>query len=302
MDSKVIYEKLIQSYSEKNLTWITTQLISLYQEKHYDALREVMATVSEFTGRREEKIHRCFAYLLKLYHPDRTKYYVQFIRENFRTGNFDQLHGLEHIFLVEEMDFTNMRSAGIDEDIDYHPEEIWDETDPGFDIFDAEQMSMTDDPEDMPDGEQGQNDFISAVKRKIYGNLEIDLPVHLLEDLDEIDMAEYEIRSLDGIRFCKYVQLMDLSGNHIDDLSEISECRLLKELYLSHNQIRIIDALGNLGELTQLDLSYNDVDDLTPLSGLKHLEYVNIIGNPVSNEQIEMLKKKGIMVANQPRS
>ena len=60
-------------------------------------------------------------------------------------------------------------------------------------------------------------------------------------------MAEYEIHSLDGIRFCKYARIMDLSGNDISDISEISECRLLKELYLSHNQISIIDAIGNLG-------------------------------------------------------
>jgi hypothetical protein len=207
LDANVVYDKLIRSYSEKNLTGITTQLIALYQDKQYDALREVMAKVSEFTEIREEKVQRCFAYLLKLYHPDKTKYYINFIRENYHTGNFDRLQSLKHIFQVEEMDFANMRSANIDDDIDYHPDEIWDE-------------------------------------------------------------------------------------------SEISECRLLNELYLSHNQISIIDAIGNLGDLTQLDLSFNQVDDLTPLSGLKHLEYVNIIGNPVSNAQIEILKQKGIFIVN----
>jgi hypothetical protein len=196
------------------------------------------------------------------------------------------------------MDFTGMLSASNDEDIDYNPEEIWDDSDPGFNYFNEYQMYGSDDSESVMEEELKYDDFLSAVKRKIYGNIEIDLPVNLLEDLDEIEMAEYEIHSLDGIRFCKYAVIMDLSGNHIYDLSEISECRQLKELYLSHNQISIIDAIGNLGELTQLDLSYNQVDDLTPLFGLKQLEYVNLIGNPVSNKQIEMLKKKGIIVVN----
>lgn len=92
--------------------------------------------------------------------------------------------------------------------------------------------------------------------------------------------------------------MMDLSDNHINDLSEIGECRLLNELYLSHNQISIIDATINLADLTQLDLSFNEVDDLTPLFRLQKLEYVNLLGNPVPKEQIELLKKKGIIVVN----
>ena len=298
MDNKRIYDQLIRSYSEKNLTGITTQLIALYRDKQYDALREVMAAVSEFTGIREDKIQRCFAYLLKLYHPDKTKYYIEFIRGNYDAGNFDRLQGLKHIFLVEEMDFASMRSANIDEDIDYHPDEIWDESDPGFIYFDENSMNLSDDLPGNTTEEQKDDDFLSAFKRKIYGNIEIDLPVYLLEDLEEIEMAEYEIRSLDGIRFCKYAVVMDLSDNHINDLSEIGECKLLKELYLSHNQISIIDATINLADLTQLDLSFNEVDDLTPLFRLQKLEYVNLLGNPVPKEQIELLKKKGIIVVN----
>lgn len=273
-------------------------MISLYQEKHFDTLRDVMATVSEFTGVREEKIQKCFAYLLKLYHPDKTKYYIDFITENYQAGNFDCLQDLKHIFLVEEMNFASMRSAYIDEDIDYHPDEVWDESDPGFTYFDEDSMNLSDDLPGSTAEKQLDDDFLSAVKRKIYGNLEIDMPVYLLEDLEEIEMANYEIRSLDGIRFCRYAITMDLSGNHINDLSEIRECKLLKELYLSHNEISIIDPIIQLTELTQLDLSYNQVDDLTPLSRLQKLEYVNLLGNPVPEKQIELLKKKGIIIVN----
>ena len=296
MNNKATYDKLILSYSEKNLTVITTQLIAFYQDKQYDALRDVMAIVSEFTGIREEKIQRCFAYLLKLYHPDKTNYYISFIRENYHGGNFDRLDSLKHIFHVEEMDFATMRSANIDEDIDYHPDEVWDDSDPGFNYFDEDSMNLSDDQPEPAVKEHSNDDFLSAVKRKIYGNMQIELPVYLMEDLEEIEMAEYEIRSLDGIRFCKYARIMDLSGNDISDIFEIRECRFLKELYLSHNQISIIDPIGSLGDLTQLDLSFNQVDDLTPLFRLKHLEYVNLIGNPVSSEQVSLLKKNGIII------
>jgi hypothetical protein len=296
LDNKEIYDRLIQSYSEENLTGITTKLISLYQGEQYEALREVMSIVSEFTGIREEKIQRCFAYLLKLYHPDRTRYYLRFIRENYHAGNLDPLHDLEHIFQIEQLDFSDLPSSCMNEDIDYSPEEVWDDSDPGFDVFEADLMTSQDEFEEASGVIWDQNDFASAVKRKIYGHMDIDLPVYLLEDLEDIEMAEYEIDSLEGVRFCKYAVTMDLSGNNIDDITEIAECRFLRELYLSHNQISIIDALSNLEAMTQLDLSYNLVDDLSPLFTLEHLEYVNIIGNPVPEEQVDQLKKKGILV------
>ena len=298
MDKQDAYKQLVEAYSEQNLTRITSQLITLYQEKQFGALREVMAAVAEFTGKREDNIQRCFAYLLKLYHPDRTTYYLNFINETFRAGKPDRLESLKHILIVSEMDFGNMRTADIDDDIDYHPEEIWDETETGFTYIDEESMEQSANLIENTTEGIIYDDFLSAVKRKIYGNVDIDLPVNLLEDLEEIEMADYDIRSLDGIRFCKFALVMDLSGNQITDLSEIGQCKRLKELYLSNNQISIIDALIQLRDLVQLDLSHNLVDDLGPLYRLENLEYINLLGNPVHEKQIEELKQKGIIVVH----
>ena len=298
LDNKESYNHLVEAYSEDNLTRITIQLITLYQEKQFGALREVMAAVSKFTGKREDNIQRCFAYLLKLYHPDKKAFYANYIDENYNQGKLDRLESLKHIFIVGEMDFGSMRSADIDDDIDYQPEEIWDESETGFTYIDEDSIEQSDLLHENATEETAYDDFLSAVKRKIYGNTDIELPVYLLEDLEEIEMAEYEIRSLDGIRVCKIAIMMDLSGNQINDLSEIGECKKLKDLFLSSNQISIIDAIGQLQDLEQLDLSHNLVDDLGPLSRLKHLEYVNILGNPVPKKQIQELKQKGIIVVH----
>ena len=72
----------------------------------------------------------------------------------------------------------------------------------------------------------------------------------------------------------------------------------IEELYLANNQIGYIDALSNLIKLRVLDLSGNLVDDISPLFALEHLEYVNLIGNPVPKSQIDFLEKKGIIVMN----
>lgn len=139
-------------------------------------------------------------------------------------------------------------------------------------------------------------DFIDAVKRKIYGTIDIDLPVYLLEDLDEIEMVEYDITHLTGIDWCKYAIHIDLSGNKIIEIRELATLKRLEELYLSNNKISYIEPLFNLDKLRVLDLSFNDISDISPLFYLPELEYVNLTGNPVSEEQIARLVQNDVIV------
>lgn len=44
------------------------------------------------------------------------------------------------------------------------------------------------------------------------------------------------------------------------------------------------------------DLSGNQIDDISPILNLGKLEYVNLIGNPVSEIQIIALKAWGVLV------
>ena len=58
----------------------------------------------------------------------------------------------------------------------------------------------------------------------------------------------------------------------------------------------LIETLGNLTNLRVIDISGNEIDDLTALYELGKLEYLNVIGNNIPNEQIETLKEKEILV------
>jgi hypothetical protein len=140
--------------------------------------------------------------------------------------------------------------------------------------------------------------FLTALKRRVYGNLNVDFPMYLLEDLEEIDMADYEIEYLDGIGACRYARVVDLSNNNLTDISELSELHQVERLYLTNNHIGLIDSLSNLTVLQVLDVSYNDVDDLSPLFDLSHLSYLNVMGNRIPAWQLEKLQMKGVTIVD----
>ena len=52
---------------------------------------------------------------------------------------------------------------------------------------------------------------------------------------------------------------------------------------LSYNHISDITPLAKLENLTLCDISFNKIQDLSPLSSLKKLEYLNIEQNQVSD-------------------
>ncbi|MBI9069142.1 MAG: leucine-rich repeat domain-containing protein [Salinivirgaceae bacterium] len=141
-----------------------------------------------------------------------------------------------------------------------------------------------------------ENSFIASLKRKIYGPMQINFPTHLLEDLEEIEMAEYEISELDGVEFCVHAKNMDLSYNQIFDISKLEHCVFIQELYLGNNSIHYIDSLYHMPDLRILDLSNNQVEDISPILKSKSLEFANLIGNPIPVAQINMLKEMGVAV------
>jgi len=165
----------------------------------------------------------------------------------------------------------------------------------GFSYFE-EQEGKEQDMEDVLD--YTNRSFLTALKRRVYGNLNVDFPMYLLEDIEEIEMADYEIEFLDGIEACRYARVIDLSNNNLTDLAELSSLHQIERLYLSNNHVNLIDSLSNLTVLQVLDISYNDVDDLSPLFELSHLSYLNVIGNRITPWQLDRLKLKGVTIVD----
>ena len=288
-----LYLQLKEAYSDKNLNKITAIIIELYKTKQYGKIRDIAYTISGFVEIDDENVSKCFSKLVMIYHPDKGTHYHTEIERCFKAGNHEGLNQFKHILLIQDLESVPETVPVLD-DIDYSPEYIYDveRESNGFyaesesDAFESEEAAFY----------QDDNSFYTALKRKVYGRINIDMPSYYLEDLDEIDLSEFEIDSLEGVEFCTHTAILDLSHNQLSDISELWNLENIEELYLSNNQIGYIDSLGNLPKLRIVDLSNNRIDDISPLLELENLEYVNVIGNPIPHNQIDELIAKEVIV------
>ena len=291
------YCQLLEAYSEQSLNELTAHIIDLYQTGCHDEIKQMRNILSEFIPFTDERINKCYSRLIMTYHPDTSAKYRSEIEEAYQTRNLKKLEDLSHILSVRN--YKNLVTS--DEyigDIDYAPEYIMDEdalndgyhTTDGFEDV-AEQWFNHDFEYEDTDGIS----FYDAVKRKVYGTIKIEMPLFYFSDLEEIEMADYDIDTLGGIEYCVNVENLDLSSNRIYDISMLQTLSSLRELYLSDNQIGNIDALITLKRLKMLDLSNNNIDDISALFYLPELEYVNLSGNRIPQYQIDALREKHIM-------
>ena len=289
MDIQALYSKLSEVYTEKNLNEITAKIIDCYKKKEYDSLHQISKIVNHHLDQTDDaKISVIFSKLIRIYHPDKLKHHLTEINLFFQKKDLENLSKFAHIFQVLEFEENEEVSVIFNRETDYSEEYVWDEDlSDGYQFVDEEHLNDFEQDSDSLDFGYTDHSFLSALKRKMYGGLPIELPFYVLEDITELDMAEYEIDNLEGLEFCRDLVYLDLSVNFITDIAQLGSLRKLEELYLVSNQIGYIDAISNLLNLRFLDISMNEIDDITPLFGLSNLEYVNIIGNKIPTYQIE---------------
>ncbi|MCD6596181.1 MAG: leucine-rich repeat domain-containing protein [Bacteroidales bacterium] len=296
MSEKELYKRLLEAYSDKNLNKITAKLIHLYKSRQFGLIREISNNISAFISCDTEKINKCFSKLVMLYHPDRGSVYRIEIEDNFHSGNHKKQHQLSHIFLIEYLKDLQDEDIIISDDIDYSPEYGWEEDLDGYTYFTDQDLTHIEDINFNVETRPEKVSFLNAIKRKIFGNADIEIPTFYLENYEEIEIADYEISNLEGIELCRHVKRIDLSGNNIINLSGLRSLTKLEEIYLADNKIMDILHLINLKNLKILDLSNNQIKDISSLLKLNKLEYVNLSGNNIATEQLKILHKSGCIV------
>ena len=293
MEIKELYTNLKKAYTTDNLGLISGRIIDMFRDHKYDVLRAVQKVVNEYTPCTEEKINRVFSRLIMIYHPDRLNQTLQQLEQAYQRGDFEELFAMSHILNVQNLEPEHVTVSSIITEEDLAEEFGWDDSTDGFSYF-MDQDSYEE--EEVNDFDYTNRSFLTALKRRVYGNLNVDFPMYLLEDLEEIEMADYEIEYLDGIDACRHVRVVDLSNNNLTDVTDLKDLHQLERLYLSNNHISLIDSLSNLTVLQVLDISYNDVDDLSPLFELSHLSYINVMGNRIPAWHLEKLQLKGVTI------
>lgn len=294
MEIADLYGNLKSAYTADNLNVISGRIIQMFQEHQYDGLRAVQKVVNEYTPCKEEKINKVFSRLIMFYHPDRLSQALGELEKAYREGDFERLFSMSHILHVQNLEPDQVSVSSIITDEDLAEEFGWDGADDGYSYF----MDQEEDLDLDSEMEYTGRSFLTALKRRVYGNMNVDFPIYLLEDLEEIDMADYDLESLDGIEACRYVRVVDLTNNNLTDLTELGHIRQVERLYLANNHIGMIDALSKLVVLQVLDISFNDVDDLSPIFELNHLNYLNVMGNRVPAWQLEKLQMKGVTIVD----
>jgi len=291
-ETKDLSQRLLEAWSEANLNKIARNLIRLYTEKEFEKLNIISGMLSQWVEIEIDPEGKGFSKIISLYHPDRGDYYRNQILELTEKSDRTMLARFEHIFVIQDIEeiAANIESY---EDIDYHPEYMWDVKDTGFSYFRDKKKKGRNGTRKT---RQGGYSFYEAMQIRQYGDTDTSFPTYYLEDMDEVELSESEIDDLDGAEYCIHTISMDLSGNRIADLEPLAGLHLLQELNLANNRLSYIDALSNLQQLKSLDLSNNSIDDISPLLEIETLEYLDLTGNKISPGQLFELREMGVIV------
>ena len=281
------YQKLLNAYSVKNLTELTSQLINLYKTGNKNVLIQIVQILSDFVRIEDGNVSKIFSQLMMFYHPDKSAMIQEKIKNLINQDRISSLKSYMHILELDDLDDL-IEKYSLDDDIELEEDEIFASENEDYEDFDEN--------EDFEFEEPDLFDFYSAAKKKIYGNKDVDFPPHLLEDYEEMEMSKTGITDLAGVEDCKYIKKLYLNNNEISNISELQNLENIEELYLSKNKIGFIDSLESLENLCILDISFNNIDDISPLLDLEKLEYVNLLGNNISQNQIDLLREMDVIV------
>lgn len=284
--------RLLEAWSEANLNKIARNLIRLYQEKEYEKLNIISGMISEWLDIVIEPDGKGFSKIISLYHPDRGDFHRSQITAAAQSKDTQLLARFEHIFVIQDIEeiAANIESY---EDIDYVPEYEWDVQDNDLSYFQSKKRNPHN---KCRKASLGGYTFYEAIKIRQYGDTDVDFPSYYLEDMDEIELSESAINDLEGVEYCIYTVVLDLSFNRITDISLLESLDRLQELNLSNNRIIDIDALTNMDQLSNLDLSNNSIVDVSPLFEMEKLEYADLTGNKIPLRQITRLREMGVTV------
>lgn len=294
---KGLYGELSTGISAGRLKEITIEIIGRYKKKDYRYLAGLAEKIGVSSA--ESDMSSLFSRIVQLYHPDKLNKITGDIEEFYNTGNTDALVKMKNIYLVDIKKVPLANDYSFEEENEF----FYDDATPGYyeeedeyDFVNDEEPAAFDDEDELNDDEM--YGFIEAVNDLYLGNLEYELSVTDLQNLEgELDLSGFDIDDLTGAEYCINITTLNLSGNRLYKINQLSSLDKLESLYLSENSIEDISCLSSLTHLRELDVSFNAIEDISVLLHMPALKYVNLIGNPVKgNSVIRSLSSGGVIV------
>lgn len=292
-----LFEELSRAYTAENLNRLSSGIIALYKNRDVSSLRKIHYLMFSGNHEGEDKVSRLFSKIITHYHPDRQEQINRELRLCLERNDLEGMKKFDHILDIQNIEF-DASEAMYYSDLDEGFEDAWDPFAEGYSFIDDEDRDDDDGYYNELDNILAPRNFANAVKRKVYGTLDTEFPYHLLADMEILEMAGCDIDGLEGIEYCYYARIVDLSSNNLTEITGLSQLIRLEEVYLQNNNIASIDVLIDLPYLRVVDISYNDIRDISALFECDTLEFVNLIGNRVPDWQLEKLHLSGVIVVS----
>ncbi|KAF6778901.1 hypothetical protein AHF37_01629 [Paragonimus kellicotti] len=78
-----------------------------------------------------------------------------------------------------------------------------------------------------------------------------------LPAIARLNLAENQLKTINGLLYCKQIEFADFSYNNIQHLPPLESLVFLKEINLNHNCIKSIEGVWGCGRLNSLSLTHN---------------------------------------------
>lgn len=186
---KDLYERLKNAYSDNNLNSITSKIIFLHKENRNSLLQKIYNEIYYIDNNEIISKNKCFTKLIGLYHPDRGNSMRERIEIYYKEQNKEMLEKLTHIFMFDNVDFDDFEI--VEESIDFEENYYWDNDYENDFVYENDLNE-----EDYFYEGDFERSFFNVVKKKIYGNLQIDMPTYYLEDFEIFELENSEIENL----------------------------------------------------------------------------------------------------------
>ena len=104
----------------------------------------------------------------------------------------------------------------------------------------------------------------------------------------EVDNGTYHtpygnVRSLNLLSYCKYLESLNISFQSGIDLDGIRGLSELTDLSLLHTEIHDISVLSSLTSLERLSLGWNEIEDISPIGALTKLQSLGLWDNNITD-------------------
>jgi internalin A len=150
----------------------------------------------------------------------------------------------------------------------------------------------------VPSNMSALSRLVNLRKLKLMGLLNDLTPLAELKNLEDLNVGTPPVRDLKPLanltslrRVALYFAPTSPDLSALAKLVNLESLKIGPRLKAKEGGIKDLAPLANLTKLVHLEIKNGQVTDLAPLSGLKNLKELNLIGNPIPDDQKEMLGK-----------